>query len=132
MWISMGIAALSGLVAGSAFGGALLALGLPTRVVTMFGGSRRACGWAVTAGAGPAALMYMAGLSVPLGAWAGWVLLLLGGAFVGMLSAALAELLELLPALLVNARVAGMVLPAVVALMLGKAVGAVVAAMAAL
>ena len=132
MWISMGIAALSGLVAGSAFGGALLALGLPTRVVTMFGGSRLSCGWAVTAGAGAAALMYMAGLSVPLGAWAGWVLLLLGGAFVGMLSAALAELLELLPALLVNARVAGMVLPAVVALMLGKAVGAVVAAMAAL
>lgn len=131
MWISIGIAALSGLVAGSAFGGALLALGLPTRVVTMFGGSRRACGWAITAGAGVAALMYMAGLSVPLGAWAGWVLLL-GGAFVGMLSAALAELLELLPALLVNARVAGMVLPAVVALMLGKAVGAVVAAMAAL
>ena len=56
-------------------------------------------------------------------------LLLLGGAVVGMLSAALAELLELLPALLVNARVAGMVLPAVVALMLGKAVGAIVAAM---
>ena len=52
----------------------------------------------------------------------------LGGMFVGMTAAALAELLELMPVLIVRSRVAGLTIPAVIALMLGKALGAVLAA----
>ncbi len=57
------------------------------------------------------------------------LLLIIGGAFVGMTSAALAELLELLPVMIVSSRVASMALPSVLALMLGKALGAVLAAL---
>ena len=46
-----------------------------------------------------------------------------------MTSAALAELLELLPVMIVSSRVASMALPSVLALMLGKALGAVLAAL---
>ena len=67
--------------------------------------------------------MHMAGLSIPLGRWAGMAMLGLGGMFVGMTAAALAELLELMPVLIVRSRVAGLTIPAVIALMLGKALG---------
>lgn len=128
--ISMGIAMLSGLVAGSAFGGATLALGVLTRAMTVFGSERASIGWAAALGAGWATFMYMAGLHIPLGTWAGCTMLVLGGMFVGMISAALAELLEVLPVLVINSRVAGLALPAVIALMLGKALGALLAAAA--
>lgn len=122
------VSALCGLTAGAAFGGAMLALGVLTRMISMFGGQARH-GWVVALGAGAAAFMYMSGWSLGLGAWAGWLLLIIGGAFVGMTSAALAELLELLPVMIVSSRVASMALPSVLALMLGKALGAVLAAL---
>ena len=56
--------------------------------------------------------------------------LLIGGAFVGMSAAALAELMELMPVMLVNSRVRGLALPAVIALMFGKVIGAIWAAAA--
>ncbi len=126
--ISYCIAGLSGLVAGSAYGGAMLALGVLTRAITIFGGQRAGYGWAVALGATGASFMHMAGLSIPLGRWAGMAMLGLGGMFVGMTAAALAELLELMPVLIVRSRVAGLTIPAVIALMLGKALGAVMAA----
>lgn len=128
--VSMLIAALGGLTVGAALGGGMLALGVITRIMAICGAKRARAGWAFAVGAGGAAFLYMAGLSVPLGAWAGWSILLVGGAFVGMTAAALAELMEIMPVMLINARVKGLVRPTVIALMLGKALGALLAAAA--
>lgn len=124
------VAALSGLVAGGAYGGAMLALGVLTRAIVIFGGRGAGYGWAAALGAAGASLMQLAGLSLPLGRWAGMAMLGLGGMFVGMTAAALAELMELMPVLIVRSRVAGLTIPAVAAIMLGKALGAVMAALA--
>lgn len=130
--ISMAVAFVSGGVAGTAFAGAALALGVITRSITMFGFESPRGGWALTLGTGFASFFYMAGLSLPLGAWAGIAAVLLGGIFVGMVSSALAEMLELLPMMIVHMRVPKLAIAAVIALMLGKACGAIVAALAGL
>ena len=128
--LSTAIAAISGLTAGTAFCGGILALGIIVRAMALCDARSARWGWAFALGAATISYLYLSGASIPLGAWAGWLALLIGGAFVGMSAAALAELMELMPVMLVNSRVRGLALPAVIALMFGKVIGAIWAAAA--
>ena len=111
--LSTAIAAISGLTAGTAFCGGILALGIIVRAMALCDARSANWGWAFALGAATMSYLYLSGASIPLGAWAGWLALLIGGAFVGMSAAALAELMELMPVMLVNSRVRGLALPAI-------------------
>lgn len=128
--LSIAIAALSGLTVGTAFCGGLLALGIIVRAMALCDARSAGWGWPFALGACLMSYLYLSGLSIPLGAWAGWLALLIGGAFVGMSAAALAELMELMPVMLANSHTRGLALPAVIALMFGKVIGAILAAAA--
>lgn len=96
-------------------------LQFPTRVFDIFrAGSMRMYAFALTIGAVIGAFP----LCVYFPSFAGILVLLLGGGFVGMLAAALAEALEVIPVLFDRLSVTADMRYAALALAIGKALGA--------
>lgn len=106
-------------------------LGIPARLQQRLRGAS-SCGltWALCMGLLLTALNSALGLTLPLPAWCGSAGLLLGGVFVGMLASALGEILEVTPVLMRRLRLGDISAGVRFALLLGKGLGAVLAAMA--
>ncbi len=85
--------------------------------------------WAICLGLMLTALHDMLGFSLPLPDFFGVLGLLLGGMFVGMLSAALEEILEVAPVLMRRFRLGDVSTGVRFVMMLGKGLGAVLAAL---
>lgn len=105
-------------------------LHLPARLQDRLrAGSSRLYVWAIWMGMTLAALRVGAGLSLGLPAWCAVPVFLLGGVFVGMLAAALEEILEVAPVLMRRFRL-GDVSPGFrFVLLIAKGLGAVAACM---
>ena len=86
--------------------------------------------WAICLGLMFTTLNNALGLTLPLPGWCGSAGLLLGGMFVGMLVSALGEILEVAPVLMRRFRLGNVSTGVRFVMMLGKGLGAVIAAMA--
>lgn len=93
-------------------------------------GSPRALTWAMCTGLILCTLHDMLGFSLRLPPIAGALGIMLGGMFVGMLSAALEEILEVAPVIMRRFRLGNVSTGVRFVMMLGKSVGAVLAALA--
>ncbi len=114
-------------VAASCVWGVLL---IPARIQDRLqAASPRILTWAICLGLVLAASHDMLGFSLGLPASFGAVGLLLGGMFVGMLSAALEEILEVAPVLMRRFRLGDVSTGVRFVMMLGKGLGAVLAAL---
>ena len=91
--------------------------------------SPRLLTWAVCAGLILSALHDMLGFTLALPAAAGILGILFGGVFVGMLSAALEEILEVAPVMMRRFRLGNVSTGVRFIMMLGKAAGAILAAL---
>lgn len=119
------LVAVSGAVVGVSASVVWIILDIPSRVMDIFGiASVRGCGWALATGVGVYALAQFAGFSARLGQAAGVLALLLGGASVGMLSSALAEVAEVVPRFFTQFGLTGATGWLVVSMAVGKASGA--------
>ena len=85
--------------------------------------------WAMCLGLMLTTLHDMLGLALPLPEWFGAIGLLLGGMFVGMLSAALEEILEVAPVIMRRFRLGDVSTGVRFVMMIGKGLGAVLAAL---
>ena len=128
--LAIGIGLLAGAamsVAISCVWGVLL---IPARVQDRLqAASPRQLTWAMCFGLLLCALHDMLGFSLHLPAFAGSLGLLLGGMFVGMLSAALEEILEVAPVIMRRFRLGNVSTGVRFIMMLGKALGAILAAL---
>lgn len=120
------------LIAGSAVGLAScalwLALKLPMRVMDIAdAGSTRLCGWAIALGTTGGTLLPFMGWTISQGYWLLAVFLLLAGGFVGMVSSALTETLDVLPQCFDRIGLGDNLRLLAWALALGKAAGALLA-----
>ncbi len=114
-------------IAASCVWGVLL---IPARVQDRFqAASPRSLTWAMCLGMIGVSLHDMLGLKLPLPAFFGAAGLLLGGMFVGMLSAALEEILEVAPVLMRRFRLGDVSTGVRFVMMLGKGLGAILAAL---
>ena len=86
--------------------------------------------WAICLGLMFTTLNNSLGLTLPLPGWCGSAGLLLGGMFVGMLASALGEILEVAPVLMRRFRLGDVSTGVRFTMMLGKGLGAILAAMA--
>ena len=86
--------------------------------------------WAICLGLMFTTLNNALGLSLPLPWWCGCIGLLLGGMFVGMLASALGEILEVAPVLMRRFRLGDVSTGVRFTMMLGKGLGAILAALA--
>ncbi len=86
--------------------------------------------WAICLGLMLSTLNNALGFTLPLPAWCGSAGLLLGGMFVGMLASALGEILEVAPVLMRRFRLGNVSTGVRWVMMLGKGLGAVLAALA--
>ena len=86
--------------------------------------------WAICIGLMLTTLNNALGFSLPLPAWCGSAGLLLGGMFVGMLASALGEILEVAPVMMRRFRLGDVSTGVRFTMMLGKGLGAILAAMA--
>ena len=113
-----------GLAVGAAFVAVLTVLQVVPRLIQLCGGSARAYELALALGAVLGALNE----AVPLAVQAGWVAVipagLLSGVFVGMVSGAIAEVGAVLPLAGRRLRISRWLLALLVALAVGRAVGA--------
>lgn len=91
--------------------------------------SPKALTWAICTGLMLTALHDMLGLTLPLPEYIGTLGLLLGGIFVGMLSAALEEILEVAPVIMRRFRLGNVSTGVRFVMMIGKSLGAVLAAL---
>lgn len=128
------LAVLLGLLSGAAMSVAVSCvwgvLLIPARVQDRLqGGSPRSLTWAICTGLMLSALHDMLGFSIPLPAVLGAAGLLLGGMFVGMLSAALEEILEVAPVIMRRFRLGDVSTGVRFIMMFGKGLGAVLAAL---
>lgn len=104
---------------------------IPARVQDRLqGGSPRVMTWAICLGLIFSVLHDTLGFAFPCPAALGCVGLLLGGMFVGMLAAALEEILEVAPVLMRRFRLGDVSAGVRFVMMLGKGLGAVLAALA--
>lgn len=129
------LAVLIGLVTGATMSVAVscvwIVLLIPARVQDRLqGASPCSLTWAIFLGLMLTTLNNALGLSLPLPQWAGAAGLLLGGMFVGMLASALGEILEVAPVLMRRFRLGDVSTGVRFVMMLGKGLGAVLAAMA--
>ena len=92
--------------------------------------SPRVLTWAICLGLMFTTLNNALGLSLPLPWWCGCIGLLLGGMFVGMLASALGEILEVAPVLMRRFRLGDVSTGVRFTMMLGKGLGAILAALA--
>lgn len=92
--------------------------------------SPRSLTWAICTGLMLSTFHDMLGLSLHLPDWFGALGMLLGGMFVGMLSAALEEILEVAPVMMRRFRLGDVSTGVRFVMMIGKALGAVLAALA--
>ena len=92
--------------------------------------SPRLLTWAICLGLMFTTLNNALGLSLPLPWWCGCIGLLLGGMFVGMLASALGEILEVAPVLMRRFRLGNVSTGVRFTMMLGKGLGAILAALA--
>ena len=122
------LAGASTAVAASCVWGVLL---LPARVQDRRQGAA-SCSltWAICSGMVFSAAGNALGFSLPLPAWAGAAGLLAGGMFVGMLASALGEILEVGPVLMRRFRLGSNSAGFRWVMMIGKGLGAVIAALA--
>lgn len=125
---------LTGILAGAATAIAAscvwVVLLLPARVQDRLqAGSPRLLTWAMCLGMLFSALHDMLGFSLPLPQVFGALGLLLGGMFVGMLSAALEEILEVAPVLMRRFRLGDVSAGVRFVMMVGKGLGAILAAL---
>ena len=128
------LAILAGMLAGAATAviascvwGVLL---IPARIQDRLqAGSPRSLTWALCLGLMLAACHDMLGFSLPLPSLLGAAGLLLGGMFVGMLSAALEEILEVAPVLMRRFRLGDVSTGVRFVMMVGKGLGAVLASL---
>lgn len=123
---------LIGLVTGAAMSVALSSvwcvLLIPSRIQDRFrAASPRSLTWALALGLMLAALRTMLSFSLSLPAWVGALLFVPAGMFVGMLSAALGEILEVTPVLMRRFRLGEVSAGIRWIIMLGKGLGAVLA-----
>ncbi len=112
-----------GLAVGVAFVAVLTVLQVVPRVIQLCGGSP----WRYEVALALGAVLGALNEAIPLTAWAGWALIpagLLSGAFVGMVSAAIAEVTAILPLAGRRLGIGRWLLALIVALALGRAVGA--------
>ena len=121
------LAGASTAVAASCVWGVLL---IPARVQDRLqAGSPRLLTWAICVGLMLCASHDMLGLSLPLPEVFGALGLVLGGMFVGMLSAALEEILEVAPVIMRRFRLGDVSTGVRFVMMIGKGLGAVLAAL---
>ena len=114
-------------VAASCVWGVLL---IPARIQDRLqAGSPRSFTWAICLGLVLSACHDMLGFSLRLPALFGMAALLFGGMFVGMLSAALEEILEVAPVLMRRFRLGDVSTGVRFVMLIGKAAGAVLAAL---
>ena len=86
--------------------------------------------WAICTGLMLTTLNNALDFSLPLPAWCGSAGLLLGGMFVGMLASALGEILEVAPVMMRRFRLGDVSTGVRFVMMLGKGLGAILAALA--
>ena len=127
-------AVLLGLLTGSAMSVAVSCvwgvLLIPARVQdVLHAGTPRLLTWAVCLGLMLSALHDMLGVALPLPLIFGSAALLLSGMFVGMLSAALEEILEVAPVIMRRFRLGDVSTGVRFIMMLGKGLGAILAAL---
>lgn len=104
---------------------------IPARVQDRLqGASSCSLTWAICIGMVFSAAGNALGFSLPLPAWAGAAGLLAGGMFVGMLASALGEILEVVPVLMRRFRLGSNSVGFRWVMMIGKGLGAVIAALA--
>ena len=121
------LAGASTAVAASCVWGVLL---IPARVQDRLqAASPRALTWAICLGMAFSACHDMLGFTLALPAFFGMLGLLLGGMFVGMLAAALEEILEVAPVLMRRFRLGNVSTGVRFVMMLGKGLGAILAAL---
>lgn len=114
-------------IAASCVWGVLL---IPARVQDRLqAASPRALTWAICLGMAFSACHDMLGFTLALPAFFGMLGLLLGGMFVGMLAAALEEILEVAPVLMRRFRLGNVSTGVRFVMMLGKGLGAILAAL---
>lgn len=129
------LAILIGLMTGSAMSVAVscvwVVLLIPARVQDRLqGASPRVLTWAICAGLMLSTLNNALGLALPLPWWCGGFGLLLGGMFVGMLASALGEILEVAPVMMRRFRLGDVSTGVRWVMMVGKGLGAMLAALA--
>lgn len=129
------LAILIGLLTGAAMSVAVSCvwgvLLIPARVQDRLqGASPRLLTWAICIGLMLSTLNNALGFTLPLPAWCGSLGLLLGGMFVGMLASALEEILEVAPVLMRRFRLGDVSTGVRWVMMIGKGLGAVLAALA--
>ncbi len=124
---------LSGTIAGGGLAVVWLVLNLPGRTMDIFGvtGEIR-YGWAVLLGTMAGTLLPIGGLTVGLGTASGAIVMLLSGVMTGMLASSLAEVMGIVPQALARMRVTRAEKTACWAMAVGKAIGALLACLAAL
>ena len=104
---------------------------IPARVQDRLqGASPCSLTWAICTGLMLTTLNNALGFTLPLPPWCGAAGLLLGGMFVGMLASALGEILEVAPVLMRRFRLGDVSTGMRFVMMLGKGLGAVLAALA--
>ena len=123
-----------GLLTGSAMSVAVscvwIVLLIPARVQNVLrAASPRSLTWAICLGLMLSALHDMLGIALPLPAVFGSAALLLSGMFVGMLSVALGEILEVAPVIMRRFRLGDVSTGVRFVMMIGKGLGAVLAAL---
>jgi len=133
--LSDALAVLIGLLSGAAMSVAVscvwIVLLIPARVQDRLqGASPCILTWAICTGLMLSALNNALGFTLPLPWWCGSLGLLLGGMFVGMLASALGEILEVAPVLMRRFRLGDVSTGVRWVMMLGKGLGAVLAALA--
>ena len=133
--MSDALAVLIGLLSGAAMSVAVscvwIVLLIPARVQDRLqSASPCILTWAICAGLMLSALNNALGFTLPLPWWCGSLGLLLGGMFVGMLASALGEILEVAPVLMRRFRLGDVSTGVRWIMMLGKGLGAVLAALA--
>ncbi len=107
-----------------------LALNIPLRVQAIFdAGTPKVWAAAITVGLLLAGLRNGTSFSLNLPEWVGVLVMLTGGVFVGMLASALAEALDVLPSIWRRLHIASNIRYATVAMMLGKTLGTILAAL---
>lgn len=130
MTLAMLASAFSGATVGAVAGVAWVVVGIPMRVMDVFAvRGEKLAGAALLMGLALGTLLPFAGWSLKVGQIAAAFALLLGGTLTGMLSSALAEALDLLPAILGRAGLWTALTPICWSMAAGKAAGAFVASM---
>ena len=129
------LAVLIGLMTGAAMSVAVscvwCVLLIPARIQDRLqAGSPCSLTWAICTGLMLSALHNALGFTLPLPPWCGAAGLALGGMFVGMLASALGEILEVAPVLMRRFRLGNVSAGFRFIIMLGKELGAVLAALA--